>query len=127
MVDKEIQRYAEEHNEPKFATGIGGRRVGDNDPMDIIVAGPEGEAKHGVELKTVVANTNAKITMKGSAMAKKRTWARKNKARVHTVVLDDTKVSTPRGRAGTTSPSGASSIGGAWAASGWRRCTSPAA
>lgn len=96
MVDRRIQRYAEEHNEPKFAKALGGFSFKDNEPVDIVL-GDNGVVKHGIELKTVVANTNGKITMKGDALARKRTWARKNKAQFHTVVLDDSKVFNANG------------------------------
>lgn len=91
MVDKTIQRYAEEHNEPAFAKAIGGLSFKDNEPVDVVL-GKDGVISHGIELKTVVKNANGKITMKGEALARKRTWARKNKAQFHTVVLDDSKV-----------------------------------
>ncbi len=67
LVGKDIQRYAEEHNEPAAAKALGGLSFKDNEPVDIVV-GHEGVVKHGVELKTVVANTNGKITMKGEAL-----------------------------------------------------------
>ncbi len=96
MVDKDIQRYAEEHNEPAAAKALGGLSFKDNEPVDIVI-GSGGIVQHGVELKTIVKNANAKITMKGDALAKKRTWARNNKATFHTVVLDDSKVFNANG------------------------------
>lgn len=96
LVGKDIQRYAEEHNEPAVAEALGGLSFKDNEPVDIVV-GEGGVVQHGVELKTIVANSNGKITMKGEALARKRTWARKNKATFHTVVLDDSKVYNANG------------------------------
>lgn len=96
MVDSEIQRYAEEHNEPAVAKALGGLSFKDNEPVDIVI-GSKGVVTAGVELKTVVKNSNGKITMKGDALARKRTWARKNKATFHTVVLDDSKVFNAKG------------------------------
>jgi hypothetical protein len=99
LVGKEIQRYAEEHNEPAVAKALGGLSFKDNEPVDIVMGDPDGgTVKHGIELKTVVANTNGKITMKGDALARKRTWARKNKATFHTVVIDDSKVFNAGGK-----------------------------
>lgn len=97
MVDKTIQRYAEDHNEPRVAKALGGVSFPDGEPIDIAIAGPDGRVKHGIELKTVVANSNAKITMKGDAIARKRAWERKNKATVHTVVIDDSAVFNANG------------------------------
>lgn len=96
MVDSKIQRYAEEHNEPAIAKALGGLSYKDNEPVDIVM-GDGGVVKHGIELKTVVANANGKITMKGEALARKRTWARKNKAQFHTLVIDDSKVYNAKG------------------------------
>lgn len=96
MVDKSVQRYAEEHNEPAVAKALGGLSFKDNEPVDIVM-GEGGVISHGIELKTVVKNENAKITMKGEALARKKTWARKNKAQFHTVVLDDSKVFNAKG------------------------------
>lgn len=91
MVDKPIQNYAKA-NEASFAKEIGGVSFRDNEPTDIVIAGPSGVIAHGIELKTIVSNKAAKITMKGEALRRKRSWARRNKAQFHTVVLDDTKV-----------------------------------
>ena len=95
MVGKDIQRYAEEHNEPEVAKALGGTSLKDNEPVDVVTI--LGGTKHGVELKTIVANSNGKITMKGDALARKRTWARKEKATFHTVVVDDSKVFNANG------------------------------
>jgi hypothetical protein len=96
LVDKDIQRYAEEHNEPKFAKAIGGLSFKDNEPVDIVV-GRGGVVQHGVELKTMVDNANNKITMKRSAMERKAEWERKNNATFHTVVFDDHQVKDAKG------------------------------
>lgn len=92
MVDKEIQRYAEEHNEPKMAKALGGVSFPNSESIDIAIAGDNGVVKHGIELKTIVSNKAGKITMKTDAIKRKATWERKNKATIHTVVLDDSKV-----------------------------------
>jgi hypothetical protein len=89
LIDKSVQRYAEEHNEPRFAKAMGGVSFPDGEPADVVIAGPDGRVRHGIELKTMVDNKNNKITMKRSAMERKAAWERKNKATFHTVVLDD--------------------------------------
>lgn len=97
LVDSEIQRYSEEHNEPKFAKAIGGVSFPDGEAIDVAIAGASGSVAHGIELKTMVDNGNNKITMKRSAMERKAAWERKNRAPVHTVVLDDTAVFNANG------------------------------
>lgn len=57
----------------------------------------ESPAEHGIELKTMVDNSNNKITMKRSAMERKAEWERKHKAPMHTVVLDDHLVFNAKG------------------------------
>lgn len=96
-VDKTIQRYAEEHNEPAFAKALGGLSFKDNEPVDIVVGDASGRIKHGVELKTMVDNGNNKITMKQSAMQRKAKWEKANRATFHTVVFDDTAVFNANG------------------------------
>ncbi len=96
MVGSDIQRYSEEHNENAAAKALGGVSLRDNEPVDILVI-EQGVVKHGVELKTMVANTNGKITMKTSAMQKKSEWMKKNAAPFHTVVFDDHKVFNAQG------------------------------
>ena len=96
-VGADIQRYAEEHNEPGFAKAVGGLSLRDNEPVDVIVL-HEGVVQHGIELKTMVSNANGKITMKASAMEKKAAWMEKNHAPFHTVVFDDQKVFNANGQ-----------------------------
>jgi hypothetical protein len=95
-VDKEIQRYAEEHNEPAFAKAVGGLSFKDNEPVDVVV-GEGGVIKHGIELKTMVSNKAGKITMKREAMDRKAKWEKSNKATFHTVVIDDHEVFNAKG------------------------------
>lgn len=98
MIDKTVQRYAEEHNEPKFAKKIGGESYPDGEAFDIgIKDAADGKMRHGVELKTMVDNKANKITMKRSAMENKAAWEKKHKALGHTVVLDDSKVFNAKG------------------------------
>jgi hypothetical protein len=97
MVDKTIQRYAEEHNEPRVAKELGGISFPNSEPIDIAIAGDDGVLKHGIELKTMVKNANGKITMKGDAIARKKSWERKNKAQIHTLVIDDSAVMNAKG------------------------------
>lgn len=95
-VDASIQRYCEEHNEPKFAKAVGGLSFKDNEPVDVVL-GVGGVISHGIELKTMVTNKANKITMKRSAMERKAEWERANKATFHTVVIDDSGVYNANG------------------------------
>lgn len=98
MIDGKVQRYAEEHNEPRFAKAMGGVSFPDSEAVDVVIADNRGVAAHGIELKTVVDNKNNKITMKRSAMERKWQWEKKNKATYHTVVLDDSAVFEAKGK-----------------------------
>lgn len=94
-VGADIQRYSEEHNEPILASGVsvnGGKGLSlrDNEPVDVIVT-RKGVIAHGIELKTMVSNSNNKITMKASAIERKANWMQENNAPLHTVVFDDHK------------------------------------
>lgn len=95
-VDKNIQRYAEEHNERQFAKSIGGLSYDDNEPVDV-VAGKGGVVQHGCELKTMVSNKAAKLTMDRYAQVRKVEWERDKKATFHTVVIDDRNVMNANG------------------------------
>lgn len=94
-VDKDIQRYSEEHNEPMLAKALGGESLDDNEPVDVVTT-IDGKL-HGIELKTMVDNDNNKLTMKADAMQRKASWARRNGGKVHTVVYDDHKVFNAKG------------------------------
>lgn len=97
LVDSRIQRYSEEHNEPRLAKKLKGKSEPDNKAYDIAITDAKGKMAHGVELKTMVSNGNDKITMKGSAQDRKIAWEKDNKATFHTVVFDDRKVYNAHG------------------------------
>lgn len=65
---------------------IGGERTGDNSPFDVTVQ--VGTSLDAVEVKTLVRNTNDKITMHPESRTRKEEWAEKNGARMHTIVFD---------------------------------------
>lgn len=96
-VGADIQRYSEEHNEPILAAGIHGVSLRDNEPVDVVVL-RKGKVAHGVELKTMVSNSNNKITMKSSAMQRKTAWMQEHGAPYHTVVFDDHAVFNASGQ-----------------------------
>jgi len=95
--DAEIQRYSEERNEPQLAKALGGYSLKNNEPADVVLE-VKGKVRHGIELKTMVNNSNNKLTMKKKARAAKLKWERKNKATMHTVVFDDHKVFNAGGK-----------------------------
>lgn len=80
------QRHAE-NNELVIRKMVGGVRTKDNLPVDVITT-IEGKVK-GIEVKTLVNNSNDKITMRKGALEKKNLWGKSNHASVHTVVIDD--------------------------------------
>lgn len=96
-IHAQAQRYAEQ-NELTIREMIGGQRTEGNAPVDVI-AKVEGKTV-GVEVKTMINNTNDKITMRRAAVEKKEAWARRHRANVHTVVIDD------RGKLGHSEYSG---------------------
>jgi len=90
-VGADIQRYAEETNEPILAKAVGGVSLRDNEPVDVMVV-KGGIVEHGVEMKTMVNNKSGQISMKKEAIARKAAWMAEHKAPLHTVVFDDQKV-----------------------------------
>lgn len=80
-----VQRRAF-HGERVVADIVGGRSLDDNEPMDLIVR--SGGRIHGVEVKTLIHNTNDKITMHPASRRRKEAWVRQNRAKGHTVVVD---------------------------------------
>jgi HK97 family phage portal protein len=91
MVDKSIQRYAEERNEPRMAKALGGVSLPDGEPIDIAIR-KGSKVVHGIELKTMVDNSNGKITMDKYAQVRKIVWEQESGAAFHTIVSDDTDV-----------------------------------
>ena len=87
LVNKDIQRYAEEYNEPRFAKVVGGVSHPDSEPMDVT-------AKNGdlVEIKTLVDNSNSKITMDSYSQVRKIVKESETGKTFHTVVSDDQKI-----------------------------------
>lgn len=90
-VGKDVQRWAEEHNEPQFAKQIGGLAYKDNEPVDV-VAGKGGTVETGVEMKTMVENKASKLTMDRYSQVRKVVWEQEHDATFHTVVVDDRAV-----------------------------------
>lgn len=82
---KEKQSHAEQ-NEHVVTKKLGGTKSGDNSPADVTL-NIDGR-NHGIELKTMLDNGNDKITMHPESRRRKEAWARKNKAVLHTVVID---------------------------------------
>ena len=95
-VNKDVQRYTEEKNEPEVAKLLGARHIPGNGPVDLEFTGANGKPQ-GIELKTMVDNKASKLRMKADALAKKAKWARDNKGEVHTLVCDDRKVYNAHG------------------------------
>jgi hypothetical protein len=76
-----VQDKAEE-SEASLSKALGADRTPDNSPFDLI------KGKAGIEVKTLVSNTNSKITMSHDALARKADFMKANKVSGHTVVVD---------------------------------------
>jgi hypothetical protein len=85
---KEKQQWAE-RNETVILGLLGGNSMttGDNKPTDVNMN--VGEKLHGVEVKTFLDNKNSKVTMHKDSRERKLAWAKKNRAKLHTIVVDD--------------------------------------
>jgi hypothetical protein len=57
-----------------------------NAPFDVVLT--RGGRAQGVEVKTLIDQRNDKITVRAAALARKLSWGRKNRATLHTVVVD---------------------------------------
>ena len=77
----EKQRLADRH-EAQLARALKLDRTRDNDAFDLL------GHKAAVEVKTLIDQRNNKITMHPDSLARKLSYARKEKARPHTVVVD---------------------------------------
>lgn len=93
----ETQRHAEA-NELRIREMVKGTRTDDNLPVDVIAK--VADKIKGIEVKTLVSNTNDKITMNATALQNKMRWARQNHATVHTVVIDDRAKFSPKNYSG---------------------------
>lgn len=96
-VDRVIQRYSEEYNEPRLAKSLNGVSFPNGEPIDVAISDSRGVVKAGIELKTMVSNKAKKLTVKRSARERKAEWERLNKSEVHTVVFDDHDVYNAKG------------------------------
>lgn len=77
----EKQRLAES-NEKLVASSIGGKALMDNEPFDVL------GTRVAIEVKTIVAGKNPKITMHKDSLERKKAYVRKNKVKSYTVAID---------------------------------------
>lgn len=70
----------------KTALRIKAMQGGNLHPVDAITK--RGGRTFGVEVKTLMDNKNDKITMHPESVARKQQWARRERAALHTVVVD---------------------------------------
>lgn len=99
MVDKAIQRYAEEFNEPRFAKVVKGISHPDSEPMDVTTG--SGDL---VEMKTLVDNSNNKITMDSYSQVRKIVKEKEGGVNFHTVVSDDSLIYKADGKHDESQP-----------------------
>lgn len=76
------KRRVSEKYESNVADMIGGHNLSDNEPADVV------KGKNAIEVKTIVEGKHDKITMHPDSLARKVSYARKNKVKWHTVVID---------------------------------------
>lgn len=69
------------------ARGLGAEPTPDNEPVDIVTTDAQGRTV-GIEVKTFCDQTNDKATMHPESLARKESWARRERARLVTVVVD---------------------------------------
>ena len=85
--DTEIQRWGERNEDGVVALVGKGETSKLADPLDVRVT--LGNARHGVEVKSLFTNTNDKITTRGPALEAKLQAGRDENRRLHTVVFDE--------------------------------------
>lgn len=73
-------------SERLIARVVGGEDTDDSQPMDVVAK--VGNRVIGVEVKTILAGKNDKLTMHPSSLARKEAWVRENKASGHTIAVD---------------------------------------
>lgn len=103
---KEVQRYAEEHNEPRFAKVLGGKSHShpDSEPKDVTWADKIGKPLGLIEMKTLVTQKNDKITMDTYSQVRKVLDEQKENVPFHTVISDDREVFHAHGGFGESFP-----------------------
>ena len=74
-------------NEDKLAEALNAKVDDDNDPMDIQLK--VGTKTIGIEVKTMLDNSNDKITVHPKSRRRKEQWAKDNNAVITMVVFDD--------------------------------------
>jgi len=92
LVNKDIQRYAEEYNEPRFAKVVQGISHPDSEPMDVTT-----KSGDPCELKTLVDNSNSKITMDSYSQVRKIVKESETGKTFHTIVSDDQSIYNAKG------------------------------
>lgn len=105
-VGRVVQRYAEEHNEPRFAKVLGGKShsLPDSEPLDVNWQDKSGKQIGNVELKTLVLQKNDKITMDSFSQVRKVIHERDSGVPFHSVFSDDRKVFGANGAIGDKNP-----------------------
>ncbi len=78
------KRKLSKANELRTARGVKGRPLPDNEPMDVLFT--KAGKIEGIEVKTIIEGSN-KITMHKDSRLRKLAWAKRNKTKIHTVVI----------------------------------------
>lgn len=100
LIDRDAQRYAEDHNEMSLARAVGGQANGNGSASDVDFE-MDG-IPHHVELKTIVGGATYgrgfKITMDSYSQVRKIEHEQSTGGVFHTVVFDDRKVMNAGGK-----------------------------
>lgn len=72
--------------EQRVAQMVGGDTTAQNDVLDVLLT--IGRRKHGIEVKAMIDNANAKITMHPESLADKVSFGQTQRTTLHTVVID---------------------------------------
>jgi len=73
-------------SEKVVANALQGKSTDDHEPMDVVVN--ENGRVIGVEVKSILAGKNDKITMHPDSLARKVEWVKAHKATGHTIAID---------------------------------------
>lgn len=83
-----VKQRAADAQERFVARALGAKQSGDNDAVDVQGVARVTGRRFGVEVKTLMDNRNDKITMHPESLLRKLRWARKERAALHTVIVD---------------------------------------
>jgi hypothetical protein len=82
---REVQQQATV-SEQIVAKILRGKSTDDHEPMDVVIRA--NEKVLGIEVKTIVAGKNDKITIHPESLSRKQAWVKEHNATGHTIAID---------------------------------------